>query len=222
MSWENPGSEKINTKKAPGFNENQQLLGFWGHTAIPSLSGYKCPGWGVQQAQPQQQSVQMSPQGAGDARHIPPRAQRVPHRATRELRLSSLPLWHPATSAEALKGRIVLKGGWQFQAAICHGMAHPSSPCNPLRALSSQTVLFSLAQRLQRLPGSWGNWPAFKISSQGLLNQLPCLCTLMAVCLVICCTLCTLCSSYRLAFYFLQQFLSLCQHLAICSFNAYR
>lgn len=67
-----------------------------------------------------------------------------------------------------------------------------------------------------------GNWPAFKISSQGLLNQLPCLCALLAVCLVICCTLCTLCSSYRLAFYFLQRFLSLCQHLATCSFNAYR
>lgn len=44
----------------------------------------------------------------------------------------------------------------------------------------------------------------------------------MSVCLVICSTLCTLRSSYRLAFYFLQQFLSLCQHLAICSFNAYR
>lgn len=161
--------------------------------------------------------------GASDAQYIQPRARRIPRGGVQELGLSSLPLWHLAKSSEALKSRIVLKGGWQFQAAICHGIAHPSSPCNTRYVCSHHRQCSfhwlsgcNACQRIRR------NWPAFKISSQGLLNQLPCLCALMAVCLVICCTLCTLCSSYRLAFYFLQQFLSLCQHLAICSFNAYR
>jgi len=160
--------------------------------------------------------------GASDARYVQPRAQLPPPRGIRELGLASLPLWQMSRTAEALKSQIVLNGGWQLPAAICNGTAHPSSPCGTgprVRARRRQGSLHSLSgcdgcQTTRR------NWPAFKISAQGLLNRLPCLCTPMSVCLVICSALCTLCSSYRLAFYSPQRFLSLCQHLARCSFNA--
>lgn len=165
---------------------------------------------------PHQRSLQTScAWGASDAQCTQPHARLIPHSGIRELGLSCLLPWLLSRISKALKSRIVLRGDGsskQTLAMVCWRSTW---------ALASQAVLLSLAERLQRCQRINRNWPAFKMSSQGLLNHLPCLCTPMSVCLVICSTLCTLCSSYRLAFSLLQQFPCLCQHLAICSFNAY-